>query len=191
MVSIHKYRPFYQSDNGETYYGEWIAFLTGDANVFFEPETHTKEASEITEASAQLAGVWIEGTEDTEEKGFEYWTVSKANTRAAGSDAKTVTVSGNQTTITIDDLVAGKEYGYRTYVKTASGTTYGEEKTFKTILMGDANDDGEVNSADVDAVASHIMGLSPNGFSKKNADVNNDNTVNAADIVIINKKIKK
>jgi hypothetical protein len=181
----YKYRPFYQSDSGETYYGEWIAFLTGDANVFFEPETHTKEATDVTDVSAQLAGVWIEGTEDTEEKGFEYWTVSKVSTRAVGSDAKTVAVSGNQTTITIDNLEAGKEYGYRTYMKTASGMTYGEEKTFKTILMGDVNDDGDVNEADVDDVASHIMGHSPTGFNKEKADMNHDGEVNAVDLVEI------
>ena len=55
------------------------------------------------------------------------------------------------------------------------------------ILKGDANGDGVVNDADVKDVASHIMGKTPKGFNKDAADVNNDNKVNAADIVLINK----
>ena len=52
---------------------------------------------------------------------------------------------------------------------------------------GDVNGDGVVNDADVKDVASHIMGMTPKGFNKDAADVNNDNKVNAADIVLINK----
>ena len=195
----YKYRPYYKAEDGTILRGEWVVFLTGDANVFFEPETHTKEVVEVTTVSAQLAGVWIEGTEDIEEKGFEYWTVSGSNTRSVGKDVKNVIVSGNKTTAIIEGLVSGKEYGYRSYVKTASGTTYGEEKTFKTRgtaidadeVEGDVNGDGVVNDADVKDVASHIMGMTPKGFNKDAADVNNDNKVNAADIVLINKIINK
>ena len=59
------------------------------------------------------------------------------------------------------------------------------------ILKGDANGDGVVNDADVKDVSSHIMGMTPKGFNKDAADVNNDNKVNAADIVLINKIINK
>ena len=195
----YKYRPYYQSDNGETYYGEWLAFLTGDADVFFEPETHTKDVAEVTSVSAQLAGVWIEGTEDIEEKGFEYWINSSGNTRAIGKDVKKVIVNGNMTTVVLEDLAIGTEYGYRSYMKTASCTTYGEEKTFKTSetaidtddVEGDVNGDGVVDDADLKDVVSHIMGNTPIGFNKNAADVNNDNKVNAADIVLINKIINK
>ena len=45
-------------------YGKWITFNTGDANVFFEPEVHTMEATVITSDGAQLSGVFVEGTED-------------------------------------------------------------------------------------------------------------------------------
>lgn len=56
---------------------------------------------------------------------------------------------------------------------------------------GDVNGDDVVNDADVKDVASHIMGMTPKGFNKDAADVNNDNRVNAADIVLINKIINK
>ena len=45
--------------------------------------------------------------------------------------------------------------------------------------------------AAVEAVADYIMGNAPTGFNKDTADVNNDNKVNAADIVLINKMIMK
>lgn len=183
----YKYRPFYTSDSGETYYGEWVGLFTGDANVYFEPEVYTKDAEDITKVSALLAGVWFEGTDDIQEKGFEYWTVSNAMTRAVGNDVKKVAVSGsgNAMTATLEGLKAGATYGYRSYAKTASGTTYGEEKTFKTILIGDVNGDGEVTEADTKAVADHIIGNTPAGFNKKMADVNEDGKINAADIVLI------
>ena len=53
------------------------------------------------------------------------------------------------------------------------------------LLLGDANGDGKLTKDDVEAVANHIMGLLPEGehFSKKNADVNGDEKVDATDIV--------
>lgn len=181
----YKYRPFYTSDSGKTYYGEWKTFFTGDADVYFEPEVYTKDAADITKVSALLAGVWFEGTDDIEEKGFEYWTVSNNKTRTAGSDAKKVIVSGNSNMMTtiLEGLKAGTGYGYRSYARTASGTTYGEEKTFRTILVGDVNSDGVLDEKDLKDLADYIMGKTPKGFNKKEADLNNDNKVNAADIV--------
>ena len=179
----YKYRPFYQSDGGEMFYGEWMGLFTGDANVFFEPEVYTKDASDITKVSALLAGVWVEGTDDFQEKGFEYWTVSGSKTRAVGADVKTVVVTGNKMTAILDGLQAGKEYGFRSYAKTASGTTYGEEKAFRTILVGDVNCDGELDKNDLNDLADYIMGKTPTSFDKNAADLNGDDKVNAADIV--------
>lgn len=63
--------------------------------------------------------------------------------------------------------------------------------TIREITDGDVNGDGDVNEADVNAVASHIIGQTPAGFNKKNVDMNGDNKVNAVDIVLINNIIKK
>ena len=178
----YKYRPYYKSADGSMFYGEWEAFITGDADVFFEPVTHTKEASEVTGESAQLAGSWIEGTEDTEEKGFEYWPESGANTRATGENMIRVIVDGDQTTATVDGLMAGKVYGYHSYVKTASGTTYGEDKTFKTPLPGDANDNGAVDAADIVELVNAKAGHPSASFNLKNADANADGSFTEADI---------
>ena len=181
----YKYRPFYKSDSGEMAYGEWIPFLTGDANVFFEPEVHTKEAI-VSNDGALLSAVFVEGTEDIQEKGFEYWQ-KNSNARAVsltrGNNIGSVIVSGNNTSVTIEGLKAGTEYGYRSYVKTASGITYGEEKTFKTSMFGDVNGDNKVDNNDLNDIVSYIMGNIPAHFNKDAADLNNDNKVNAADIV--------
>ena len=188
----YKYRPFYRSDAGEMVYGEWIPFLTGDANVFFEPEVHTKEAI-VTNDGALLSAVFVEGTEDFQEKGFEYWP-RNSNARGVsltrGNSIGSIIVSGNNTSVTIEGLKAGTEYGYRSYVKTASGTTYGEEKSFKTSMFGDVNGDNKVDNNDLNDLVSYIMGNSPAHFNKDAADLNNDNRVNAADIVKMVKILK-
>jgi hypothetical protein len=57
-------------------------------------------------------------------------------------------------------------------------------------LMGDANGDGDLTEADVNAITNHIMGQTPNGFDEKAANVNGDNEVNAADIVALINLIK-
>lgn len=186
----YKYRPFYTSDSGKTYYGDWKTFFTGDADVYFEPEVYTKDAADITKVSALLVGLWIEGTEDIEEKGFEYWTLSGNNTRAAGGDVQTVVVSGNKMTATIEGLKPGATYVFRAYAKTVSDITYGEEKTFKTILIGDVDGDGELTYADVKAIADYILGKNPENFNVKMADANEDGYVNTADIVKIISIIK-
>ena len=181
----YKYRPFYKSDSGEMAFGEWIPFLTGDANVFFEPEVHTKDAI-VSNDGALLSAVFVEGTEDIQEKGFEYWQ-KNSNARVVsltrGNNIGSVIVSGNNTSVTIEGLKAGTEYGYRSYVKTTSGITYGEEKTFKTSMFGDVNGDNKVDSNDLNDLVSYIMGIIPPHFNKDVADLDNDNKVNAADIV--------
>lgn len=77
--------------------------------------------------------------------------------------------------------------GYITAYKGASGW-----KDFFTIqeMRGDVNGDGKVDDTDVNDVVSFIMGKTPNGFNKDAADVNNDQKVNAVDIVFINNIIK-
>ena len=60
-----------------------------------------------------------------------------------------------------------------------------------SVLDGDVNGDGFVNDADAHDVASYIMGKTPTGFNKDAADINKDDKVNVADIVLINNIIKK
>lgn len=61
--------------------------------------------------------------------------------------------------------------------------------TIKT--LGDANGNGEVDEADVKAIADFIMGKTPEGFDMEAADANQDTKVDAADIVTVIKYIKE
>ncbi|MBO4720135.1 MAG: dockerin type I repeat-containing protein [Prevotella sp.] len=57
--------------------------------------------------------------------------------------------------------------------------------TLQNDIMGDANNDGEVTAADIVAITNYIIGNTPAGFSKANADVNLDGVINIADIVAV------
>ena len=57
--------------------------------------------------------------------------------------------------------------------------------------VGDVNGDGTINTDDLDEVVHFIMGSPSPDIQKEDADVNCDNEVNAADIVVIVKIIKE
>lgn len=79
---------------------------------------------------------------------------------------------------------------HKLYVR-AMGTdgiwTYLSGESFTLVIgkVGDANGDGQVTTADAEAVASHILGQTPDDFNEKNANVNGDEKIDAADIVEI------
>lgn len=187
----YKYRPFYKADDGTVFVGEWEAFLTGDANVTFDPEVHTKEPVAINNDKMILLLFYAEGTEEILEKGFEL--IKKAiesfGTRADGGDITTVTVNGNEMSATVEGLEPGTEYICRSYVKTASGTTYGEEVTFKTPLPGDANNDDVVNAADIVEIVNTKSGNPSASFNMTNADMDGNGKLTEADINAIVSKI--
>lgn len=58
-----------------------------------------------------------------------------------------------------------------------------------TPVRGDVNGDGTINTIDVEEVANDIMGNPSDKFDADAADINDDDLINAADIVQINKLI--
>lgn len=58
----------------------------------------------------------------------------------------------------------------------------------KPVRLGDVNDDGIIDDKDVKALASHIMGNTPDVFEDEVADVNQDGNVDVADVVALIKK---
>ena len=70
--TYYKYRPYYRSASGTYYYGEWIAFGTADAYVYFEPIVYTA-APEIKGTAVCLRGQALAGSEPVVRQGFEYW----------------------------------------------------------------------------------------------------------------------
>ena len=132
--TYYKYRPFYKSDAGNVYYGEWMAFGTADTYVYFEPVVHTANAQNVTENSATLSGTAVTGSDDIVEQGFEYWMSqgSSAAARRAPQDVQTIQATGMLMKVVLTGLQPGTTYVYRSYARTDKGTTYGEEKNFVT-----------------------------------------------------------
>ena len=134
-TTYYKYRPFYKSDLGTVYYGDWIAFITADAYVYFEPVVHTYDVQSVQDNTATVSGTVVAGSENVIEQGFEYWQgQSNGVTRHAPQNVQTVQASGTVMSVTLTGLLSGTTYYYRTYVKTAKATTYGEERTFTTAV---------------------------------------------------------
>lgn len=175
----YKYRPFYKSSEGNEYYGDWVAFITADAGVEFEPVVHTYNSPSVTQTDATLQGVALRGSEEITEQGFEYWKTGKTNMLTASNDVIRVTARGERMSKTVSGLQAGTKYTYRAYVIAGGETTYGEDVQFVTLSSSlDVNLDGEVNIADVNSVIDLIMVSGSIGTG----DVNGDGEVNIADI---------
>ena len=52
-------------------------------------------------------------------------------------------------------------------------------------LLGDANDDGKINSADALCVLQYSVGMNVKSFNKANADANGDGKINSSDALKI------
>lgn len=69
----------------------------------------------------------------------------------------------------------------------ASGQTWNVDRLKRTITvkdyqLGDANGDGRVSVGDFSAIASHILGSTPEGFNLGAADANQDNNISVGDL---------
>ena len=150
--TYYKYRPYYTSASGQTYYGDWLAFGTADAYVYFDPTVRTYEATGVTETVARVRGYAIAGSDEITEQGFEYWPEGAPAKRSA-ADVRHVQATGQFMTATLEDLLPGMTYTFRVYVETAKGTTYGEEQTFTTVDNGTGifgiGSDGEAEGLEV------------------------------------------
>ncbi|MDE7135898.1 MAG: leucine-rich repeat domain-containing protein, partial [Muribaculaceae bacterium] len=100
-TAYYNYRPYYTSNSGKTYYGEWITIFTGDAGVHFDPTVKTYSASMLDDFGAQLKGYALRGSDEIARQGFQYW--SNWGGRAAG-DVTEVEVKGQQFTHKLPDL---------------------------------------------------------------------------------------
>lgn len=136
--TYYKFRPYYKAESGKMFYGEWVAFITADAYVYFDPTVRTYAATGVTETTADVSATAVQGSDPVTEQGFEYWpTATRAAAMrvkaAAPQGVQTVTATGQVMTATLEGLQPGTGYTFRAYVKTAKGTTYGDEQTFSTL----------------------------------------------------------
>lgn len=136
-TSYYNVRAFYKSNDGIYYYGDWVTFDPSDFS-YFEPTVHTYEATDVTARSAKVKGYVLAGTDNIIEQGFEYWAAGALQSKAmrvpaaVANDVTTVLSTGQVMTATLTNLQPNTTYHFRSFVKTASGTTYGEEQILTT-----------------------------------------------------------
>ncbi|MBR6140737.1 MAG: leucine-rich repeat domain-containing protein [Bacteroidaceae bacterium] len=138
-----KYRPYYESNAGNRYYGDWVGIDPTNTN-YFEPTVRTYATITVTGNRAEVRGYAMRGTDRVTSQGFMYWknTSSYSLRKKAPSipsDAVTVEASGNVMTAVFEDLDYETEYCYVAFVKTEENETFfGEVQTFSTNVDPDA-----------------------------------------------------
>ncbi|MDE5572062.1 MAG: leucine-rich repeat protein [Prevotella sp.] len=128
---------------------------------------------------------------------YQYATVNKyrivcmstSNARITGNDGLLLNVNlyasenyeEGDYKATLDNIIVSKSDGtvceldYVPFNITVTNTT--------NVLKGDANDDGEIDVADVVQTVNYILGRTPNVFARQNADVNEDGEINVGALV--------
>lgn len=136
--TYYKYRPFYTSASGQSYYGEWIGFGTADAYVYFAPTVHTYATSTGNTNIVCLTGYVLPGSDDIVEQGFEYWQEESA-TRSSNNITKVI-ANGQRMSVLVENLEYGTRYKYRAFATTAKETIYGETQMFETPTITEIED---------------------------------------------------
>ena len=120
-------------------------------------------------------------------KTYSVLVVSLASTELTGNDGAVMTLTlKTDAAMTPGNYVVGLQNGKYSLTSGASKVSMPRAEVKLTIasgIKGDANNDGLVNDADVEAIASHIMGKTPENFIEEAANVNGDDVITIADIV--------
>jgi len=135
---LWKFRPYYTSNSGKTYYGDWVG-LDPTNTSYFEPTVHTYAKVSVQGNSAEVKGYAMRGSDNVTSQGFMYWKTSNGARAEAGSnvtvpkDAMTVEAKGNMMTATLEGLDYESTYSYVAFMTTSEGETfYGELQSFQT-----------------------------------------------------------
>ena len=131
-----RYRPYYESENGDEYFGEWVGFDPTNTS-YFEPTVHTYATVNVDGNTVSVKGYAMRGTDNVTLQGFKYWKISSSGARLMDvdvpEDAITVKASGQVMTATFTDLDTNSDYCCVAFVTTSEGETfYGEIQTFRT-----------------------------------------------------------
>ncbi len=137
---LWKCRPYYVSDSGDYYYGDWVGIDPSNTS-YFEPTVHTYSTISVEGNTAQVKGYAIRGSDNVVSQGFKYWKVETQSSKyesgtqsvAVPVNAKTVEASGQVMTAELTGLEYNSSYTYVAYITTSEGETfYGKELSFKT-----------------------------------------------------------
>ncbi len=178
---LWKCRPYYLSDKGTYYYGDWVGIDPTNTS-YFEPTVHTYENISVEGNSALVKGYALRGTDDVIVQGFIYWKnagSSKSPMRKAPADATIIECKGQLMSAKLENLQYGASYSYQAFVRTSEGIVEGEIRTFETknitigtatklieVLRGnsnattglDINNDGSINKSDLQFTIDRILG---------------------------------
>ena len=144
-------RPYYLSNSGTYYYGDWATFDPTNTS-YFEPTVHTYADISTEGRTALVKGYALAGTDKITVQGFKYWkTANKSNSLdiamegepqatvvSIPADAITETVAivgaGQQMmNATLEDLDYGSTYQCVAFATTSENETfYGEVQSFTT-----------------------------------------------------------
>ena len=116
---------YFHSDGSVIYSGFALTASCSGGSTVTPPTVTTNDATNITSNSAVLNGAITPGDEAITAQGFE-WKATTGGTYAA------VSAAGTTPTYNLTGLAANTSYTFRAFATTASGTTYGLEKTFTT-----------------------------------------------------------
>lgn len=130
-TSYYNVRAFYKDRNGTYIFGEWVTFDPSDFS-FFEPTVHTYPVLNASTNTATIKGYALAGSEPIISQGIQYW---KQPQSRSYDNMKTVEVTGQVMNIVLENLEPGTTYGFRAFVQTSSGYTYGEEQSFETATI--------------------------------------------------------
>lgn len=134
---LWKVRPYYLSNSGTYYYGDWMGIDPTNTS-YFEPTVHTYAKVSVEGNTALVKGYALRGTDGVKVQGFKYWKQvagarSEVSSASIPTNAKTVEATGQVMTANLTDLDYESEYCYVAFVTTTEGETfYGEQQVFKT-----------------------------------------------------------
>ena len=111
--------------NGDGVYLDKVQIFNVGAPVVIAPTVTTNDATNITTSSATLNGAVTAGSESITAQGFE-WKETSSSTYT------TVNATGATISHDLTGLTPNTSYTFKAFATTASGTTYGAEKTFTT-----------------------------------------------------------
>ena len=145
---LWKFRPYYESNSGKRYYGDWVG-LDPTNTSYFEPTVHTYAKAEVNGNTAEVKGYAQRGTDNVTSQGFKYWKRAAGARRAEGNipaDAMTIEVKGQVMTAQLTGLDYESDYCYVAFVTTSENETfYGEMQTFKTGVDTSGIEDARVS----------------------------------------------
>lgn len=132
---LWKYRPYYESDSGNRYYGDWVGIDPTNTS-YFEPTVHTYANANVSDNNARVRGYAQRGTDNVVSRGFVYWKSGAASSPSVVSatqipeNAVTVEATGTIMEATLSGLDFNSTYSYTAFVKTSENETfYGNEQT--------------------------------------------------------------